>query len=259
MGTIVTIEVVRDGTDDAITRAFGWFREIESRCTRFNDDSELVQLSHTAGRAVAVSPIVFEAVRFAVAVAADTDGAFDPTVQSIGAGGASYRDIAIDADARTIRLNRPLALDLGAIAKGLAVDSAARELAPYRDFVIDAGGDLYVSGRNARGERWRVGVRHPRVDGGIIDVLHVTDTAVCTSGDYERGPHLIDPTTREAAAAVASVTVLADTAMLADALGTAAFVLGAERGIALLERHLLEGLILTPDLARFETRGWPGS
>src|SRR5262249_39992968 len=134
MGTIVTIEVVRDGDGAcaAIERAFGWFHEIEARCTKFDPGSELMQACSRVGAATRVSPVVFEAVRFALAVADDTDGAFDPIVGA-GAdtgpyGRPDFRDVAIDPDAGTITPRRPLTIDLGAIAKGLAVDAAAREL-----------------------------------------------------------------------------------------------------------------------------------
>ena len=80
MGTIVTIQVVCDDSDEAIDRAFGWFHEIESRCSRFDEHSELVQLSMQVGVPVPVSPILFEAVRFALRVSEETAGAFDPTV-----------------------------------------------------------------------------------------------------------------------------------------------------------------------------------
>jgi thiamine biosynthesis lipoprotein len=259
MGTIVTIHVVReDGGAEALDRAFNWFREIEARCTRFDEHSELRQLCARPGTPVAASPILFEAVRFAVSVADDTDGAFDPTVQS-GERGVSYRDVVVDPATRTITLARPLALDLGAVAKGLAVDAAARELQPYRDFAIDAGGDLYLGGRNPDGRKWSVGIRHPRMDGEVIDTFRVSDAAVCTSGDYERGEHVIDPRTGTPASSAASVTVVAATAMLADALATAAFVLGPSDGLALLRRHGVEGLILTPSLERFETAALPRS
>ena len=106
-----------------------------------------------------------------------------------------------------------------------------------------------------------MGIRHPRGD-GLLDTLHVSDVAVCTSGDYERqtdaGHHLLDPRTGAPANAVASVTVLAPSAMVADTLATAAFVLGPTDGIALLERHGVEGLIVTPALERFATRDMPG-
>ena len=80
MGTLVTIHVVRDDAGDAIERAFEWFREIEARCSRFDERSELRRLSAQAGRPFAASAILYEAVRFALSVSHDTDGAFDPTV-----------------------------------------------------------------------------------------------------------------------------------------------------------------------------------
>lgn len=284
MGTLVTIHVVQPGADQAIERAFEWFREIESRCTRFDETSELMQLSAQVGVPVPASAILCEAVHFALTVAADTDGAFDPTVgRRMEARGfnrehrtgrtvrsshpqddrASYRDVDLDPDRRTITLRRPLTLDLGAVAKGLAVDTAARELLPFRDFAIDAGGDLYLGGCNADGLPWSVGIRHPRVDGQLIDAVRVSDKAVCTSGDYERpaqdgtgGHHVLDPRSGSSPDAVASATVVASSAMLADALGTAAFVLGPAEGIRLFERHEVQGLIVTPALERYETPGF---
>jgi thiamine biosynthesis lipoprotein len=270
MGTIVTIQVVPDveGASGAIERAFGWFREIEARCTRFDADSELMQTCARAGVATRVSPIVFEAVRFALAVAEDTGGAFDPvTDRTLAAGGrpsrpderASFRDVDIDPDSQTITLRCPLTIDLGAVAKGLAVDAATRELQSFQDFAIDAGGDLYLGGRNSDGAPWSVGIRHPRDDGRLLDTLRVSDAAVCTSGDYERPGHIVDHRSAASPSAVASVTVVASGAMLADALGTAAFVLGPMEGLRLFERHRVEGLIVTAALERFETPGIPRS
>jgi len=286
MGTIVTVDVVGAIDDDAdcdarMTRALGWFEVVERACSRFDPASELRQLGAVPGTAVAVGPILFEAVRFAIAVAHESGGAFDPTIGAAmdvrgfdrdyrsgdrtGSGVAdlptvSYRDVEIDRDARTITLRAPLVLDLGAVAKGLAIDMAARELAPLRHFMIDAGGDLYAGGCNARGKPWSIGIRHPRRDGEWIETVTASDCAVCTSGDYERasanGHHLIDPVTREPAAALASATVIAPTAMVADALATAAFVLGPEEGLRLLERQRVEGLLLTAELDRHATRGF---
>lgn len=283
MGTVVTMEVVRENDEsiEALDRAFDWFREIEERCTRFSPNSELMRLCAQPGVTVEASPILFEIVQFAVMVAEETGGAFDPTVghrmeargfnreyrsgEVVQTGiaveaGVSYRDIRLDAKRSTITLRRPMMLDLGAIAKGFAIDIAARELAECRDFAIDAGGDLFLSGRNPEGKPWSVGIRHPRQDGGIIHTVRVSGKAVCTSGDYERrteaGHHILDPKTGEAAGTVASATVIAPTAMLADALATSAFVLGPEKAIALLQNVEVEGLIITPDLKRFETKGF---
>ena len=282
MGTLVTIDVVRSGTqaDAAVDRAFGWFHEIEARCTRFNPTSELMQLTAQPRIPVQASAILYEAVKFALMVAEESGGAFDPAVghrmEARGfnrdhrtgvviqtgiqtgitpAGDVSYRDIDLDPGGRTITLRRPLILDLGAVAKGLAVDTAARELEPFRDFAIDAGGDLYMGGFNPQGTAWSVGIRHPRRDRELIDSLRVSNQAVCTSGDYERPHHIVDPRTGTTCHSVASATVVAPSAMLADALATAAFVLGPSEGITFLNRMGVEGLILTPELERFETRG----
>jgi thiamine biosynthesis lipoprotein len=218
---------------------------------------------------------LFEAVRFALTVAEESGGAFDPTVgHRMAARGfnrehrtgeileplsadedVSYRDVQLDPESHTILLRRPLRLDLGAVAKGLAVDAAARELESFQNFAIDAGGDIYFGGHNPKGEPWSVGVRHPRNDGELIERLRISNQAVCTSGDYERGEHILDPQSGSPSHAVASATVVAPSAMLADALATAAFVLGPEDGISFLSRMGVEGLIVTPDLQRFETGG----
>jgi len=276
MGTLVKIDVARSGADAALERAFDWFYQIEQCCTRFDDRSELMQLTRQVGRPVAVSAILFESAQFALKVAEETGGAFDPTVghrmeasgfrrehrsgeiirtQIAPADDVSYRDVHLDAGRRTIMLLRPLILDLGAVVKGLAVDMAARELASFTDFSIDAGGDLYLGGTNPMGEPWCVGIRHPRRDQELIHSLRVSNQAVCTSGDYERGRHILDPRTRVPANSVASATVVAPRAMLADALATAAFVLGPAEGIALLDRMGVDGLIVTTGMERHETQG----
>lgn len=268
MGTVVSITV--EAPAEAVTRAFDWFREVEAVCSRFDPDSELRRLP--VGSATLVSAILFECVRFALQVALETDGAFDPTLGNrMAARGfnrhyrtgaltaaqeteaASYRDVVLDAGQQTILLSRPLTLDLGAVAKGLAVDAAARELQSFQDFCIDAGGDLYCAGSNPQGRPWRVGVRHPRHPDRLVESFEVSDCAVCTSGDYERGAHILDPRD-DVSAQVTSATVIGPNAMLADALATAAFVLGPERGIALLERMDVQGLLVTPQLEQFRTR-----
>ena len=295
MGTFVTVHVVGDMAghkgeterterERAVDRALDWFYKMEECCTRFEASSEVMQLATQVGVRVPVSTILFEAVQFALAVAEATQGAFDPTVgyamESLGFNReyrtgqtirtpldpnfpVSYRDVCLDAERQTITLLRPLILDLGAVAKGLAVDLAARELQSFENFAINAGGDLYLGGCNPSGEPWSIGIRHPRNDGELIDSVRVSNRAVCTSGDYEKraaageqGHHILDPRTGSSANAVASVTVIALTAMLADALATAAFVLGPSEGIQLFLRLSVDGLIISPNLELYATRGF---
>jgi thiamine biosynthesis lipoprotein len=290
MGTIVTIDVVRgrhhDGAaiDAAIEHAIGWFREVERRCNRFDPNSEIRQLTARPGTPAGTSDLMFAALEFALAVAFDTGGAFDPTVgrrmeargfnrdyrsgEPVSASGVpdgpvSYRNVHLDRAAKTVAIDRPLLFDLGSIAKGLAIDLAAETLAPFENFAIDAGGDLYLAGVNAARERWSVGIRHPRRDREAIETLRVSDSAVCTSGDYERHSpdstsdhHLLDPRTGEPARGVVSATVVAPKAMLADALATAAFVLGPGEGLRLIERQGAQGVLFSTTLERFATPGF---
>jgi FAD:protein FMN transferase len=290
MGTVVTVHVVgREQApgeaaqcEKAVEHAFDWFRRVEECCTRFEAQSEVMRLASQVGVPVRVSLLLYEAVQFALAVAQQSAGAFDPTVgyametrgfnrehrsgekieTALDAGtSVSYRDVRLDPHNRTITLLRPLILDLGAVAKGLAVDLAARELQPFQNFALNAGGDLYLGGRNPDGEPWSIGIRHPRRENELIDSLRVSNCAVCTSGDYERrsstdnSHHILDPRRGSSADGAASVTVIASNAMLADALATAAFVLGPNEGIRLFHRLNVDGLIITPQLERYATRG----
>jgi thiamine biosynthesis lipoprotein len=290
MDTAVTIEIATPPSQEACTegaaRAFGWFQAIEQCCSRFDPASELSRLSATAGSATPVSDLLFRVLEFALAVAKKTGGAFDPTVgramalrgfdrnfrtgersgpDARGDEQVTHRAIALDAAHRTVTVRRPLVLDLGAVAKGFAIDLAAEALAEFSNYAINAGGDLYARGCNPDGAPWRIGIRHPRMVDTVIETLNLSGAAVCTSGDYERttdsepgGHHILEPRSGQSANAAASATVIAPTAMVADALATAAFVLGPRRGIALLERNEVDGLIISPTLERFETAGFAG-
>jgi thiamine biosynthesis lipoprotein len=168
-----------------------------------------------------------------------------------------YRQLKIDAREGTAFLARPgMRVHLGGIGKGYAIDRAVTILRArnVRDFMIQAGGDLYLSG--TRGPRpWRVGIRDPR---GPVDrsfaTLDLTDGTFSTSGDYERFfmnggqryHHILDPATGQPARASRSVTIVAARAVLADALSTGVFILGGRAGMELIERlPEVEGVIVT--------------
>ncbi|MBC8088771.1 MAG: FAD:protein FMN transferase [Phycisphaerae bacterium] len=288
MGTVVTMQVLSSDhsanrirqRDESLARATAWFHQVEQCCSRFDASSELQQLCSAPQQPVTVSDLLFECVQFGVAVARATNGAFDPTVGTqmerrgfnrdyrtgalmhhsvVAHEHATYRDVELHEGNRTITLHKPLQLDLGAIAKGLAVDMAARELRALANFMIDAGGDLYVGGLNAEGGRWKVGIRHPRARDQHIHTFHVSDASVCTSGDYERtandgAGHILHAGKNEGARELASVTVLAPSAMVADALATAAFALGLSAGRTFLEQQGVDGLLITPELELLHAR-----
>jgi thiamine biosynthesis lipoprotein len=157
----------------------------------------------------------------------------------------NWRDVVVDRKAKTIKLKRAgMRLGLGGIAKGYGVDRCAGVLraAGFTDFMVQAGGDLYVSGKKGPAS-WMVGVRDPR--GGpaaIIARMPIQDHAFSTAGDYERAfvlqgrryHHIIDPKTGYPATASREVTIFAPTAFLADALDDAVFILGPKKGLALV-------------------------
>jgi len=291
MGTVVSVQVVgcsRATGKARALRALEWFSHVETASSRFLPDSELRQLCTTVGTFVPLSEMLFELLQFSLALAEATGGAFDPTVGAamvrrgfdrdwrhgrattgvattalaVEHERASWRDLELDVNARTLRLCRPLLLDLGAIAKGLAVDLAARDLADLEHYAIDAGGDLYLAGTNGVGAPWTVGIRHPRIPTQFVTTLQLSGRGVCTSGDYENrsacgdGHHLLDPRHHHANATTAvSATVITEHAMVADGLSTAAFVMGPTDGIALLEAHGVEGMLVGADGAPVYTSG----
>src|SRR5713101_667088 len=170
MDTWVNIQVVsdqsREAIEPAVQRALAWFEAVERICTRFDPTSEVMQLIQRVGRRVHVSTLLFEVIAFAMDLAEQTDGAFDPTIgatledlgfatnyrtgdtvrSGVNTRGLSYQDVRLDRHARTVRLRRPLVLDLNAVAKGLAIDLAAAELRDFPDLCVEAGGDLFVRG-----------------------------------------------------------------------------------------------------------------
>ncbi|WP_245996249.1 FAD:protein FMN transferase [Paenibacillus taihuensis] len=279
MDTMVQIEarsgneMSEDALDICIVKAFEAFRHVERACSRFSPESELMQACRKIGEATPISPYLFEPLRFALEMAEWTEGVFDPAIgrllESKGFnrhyltgertnsnvdGSATYLDIELSEANRTLCLHKPLILDLGATAKGFAIDLAARELKCCAGFVVNAGGDLYAGGTNDQDDKWTIGIRNPAKVNGILQSLLITDAAVCTSGSYERRSevvegehHIVRPDTGKSPNEWISCSVIAPYAMMADAFSTAAFAIGGEEGIALIEDAGLQGLILTAD------------
>ena len=141
--------------------------------------------------------------------------------------------------------NKLSRIDLGGIAKGFAVDEAAKIFRAYgfNNFLIDAGGDVYVSGLNCSNKPWRVGIRSPFNNSKIYDIVSLSNAAVTTSGNYERYfdinaqrySHIIDPQSGYPQERVVSATVIAPSAQEADVLSTALCVLDAKKGIELID------------------------
>lgn len=285
MDTVVDIQVVtrksKDQTEAVIDRAFEAFRKVEQACSRFSLDSELMEACREIKTPIRISPFLFEPLKFALEVAKWTNGIFDPavgkameelgfnqhyltgeTIQSSSLGSATYRDIILNEQDRTMYLRKPLVIDLGAVAKGFAIDLAAHELKEFEGFVVNAGGDLYAGGVDENGSKWRIGIQHPEHKEKIIQTLEISNEAVCTSGSYERKSaiksgmhHIIDPRTKQSPDEWISCSVIAPYAMMADAFSTASFLLGLDRGRMLIEQVDLKGILITSDLQIYRVGG----
>ena len=277
MGTIAEVTVLDADVrraHAAIDAVAAELERLEGLLTRFHDGSEVGRANLRAGLGpVAVGGetvwVVQEALRWAEA----SDGAFDPCLaRAIDVWDVLHRTVppeealvrplagrrlfrAVDVDAEgggaggVIRFRDPdVGLDLGAIAKGYAVDRAAAVLASrgLRDGIVKVGGDLVALGHGETGDPWRIGIRSPDDPERVTGTVEVSDQAVATSGDYERGftwsgrryHHILDPATASPRVSpVHGVTVVAPTCCLADAASTSVFGRPRAWGEALLARR----------------------
>lgn len=269
MGTTIHVELWADeqrAGEAAAAAVIDEMHRIDRCYSPHKPASELSRINREAGRrAVPLSEETFRLVERALAFSALTDGAFDISYAAVGrlydyrerrrpsaaeraAAQAlvGWRGLELDRRAGTLRFARDgMCIDLGGFAKGHAVDNAAALLTRrgVRHAYVSAGGDSRVIG-DRRGRPWGVAVRDPRAEDAVIAVLPLVDTAIATSGDYERGfdeagervHHLIDPATGESARGARSVTVLGADGLVCEALSKAIFVRGAAEGFALLAR-----------------------
>jgi len=256
------------------------FERLDALMSVWRPGSDVLRINAAAGeRAVAVSPDVREALRTARQISEWTGGKFDVTFGALSdlwkfdqdqdntipdpaairarLPLIDYRQVEIDDRAGTVFLRRKgMRIHLGGIGKGYAVARAVATLrrAGLRDFLIQAGGDLYAGGLKA-GRPWRLGINDPRGPAGrSFATLDLSDGTFSTSGDYARAfvndgvryHHILDPATGQPARGCRSVTIVADSPLLADGLSTGVFILGPEQGMALIERLPdVEGVIVT--------------
>jgi thiamine biosynthesis lipoprotein len=274
MGTSVTIVAfTNDKVDEAGARAlFGKaldeIRRLEAVLSEWRDDSDVGKVNKGNGEWVSVGPETLEVIQKAIIAGELSDGTFDITFQVMGDlwkfGDArdekpkvpnkndvqkkkklvDYRKIEVEGD--KVRLAKGQQMGLGGIAKGYIVDKVARLLRDggLQAFLVQAGGDLYGSGRKADGSPWVSGIQDPRGgSGNFFGVLELEDHAFSTAGDYARAyvvdgkryHHIIDPRTGFPATACRSVTIWAPDALTADTIDDAVFILGPEKGLALVE------------------------
>jgi len=275
LGTICSVNLYGLGSESVYNEIFGRLREIENLMSVNIPSSEISRINAAAGiEPVRVSEETFNVIKRAVYFARLSEGAFDPSIGpvvilwGIGSGServpasgeiaellplVNWRNIELDEEAKTVFLTQcGMSLDLGAIAKGYAADEAAAivKKALISRALIDLGGNIIITGEKKDASPWRIGVQNPEKQRGTaLGYLQITaapneSKTVVTSGTYERYfendgiryHHLFNPPLGYPAQnGLISVTVTADVSMDADALSTAVFVLGFEKGFALIE------------------------
>ena len=168
-----------------------------------------------------------------------------------------WRLVRLRASSRSVRFDAPgVGLDLGGIGKGIALDAAARVLARHgaRAALLDFGGQILAIGRPHGTEGWPIGIANPSDRDTSVSVIQGMDISMSTSGNGERavegtdGPigHILDPRMQRPAPFDGTVTVVAEDATAADALSTALFVMGPERGLRWAEDRRIAALYLWP-------------
>jgi thiamine biosynthesis lipoprotein len=281
MGTRVHVEffVEEDArAEELLTKVMQEMHRIDHAFSPYKQDSELSKLNARAAEAwVVVSDELMDLLNKSHQISQLSGGAFDITYASVGryydyrAGTApdsqtiqaavqaiDYRYIERDLAQSRVRFrHKDVYIDLGGIAKGHAVDRAIEILvrAGISQASVAAGGDSRIIGDRG-GEPWTVGIQHPRNADEVSALLPLVDTAVSTSGDYERFfeidgiryHHILDPGTGKSAQGAWSVTVLGPDTTFTDALSTSVFVLGVDEGLELINRMPgIDAIIIDPN------------
>ncbi len=269
MGTNIHTEIWADNQQQgqqAIELVMNEMERINQLMSPYIPQSELSQLNARAAKeAVSISSELYDLIKLSTGISEETEGAFDITFASVGflynyreqikpstqqidnlLAAVSYRHIQFEKDSKRISFaNDKVKIDLGGIAKGHAVDNAIALLRQMgiEHALVTAGGDTGLLG-DRRGRPWMVGIRDPRNRDRQAVVLPLVDTAMSTSGDYERFfedngeryHHILSPKSGKSVSEVQSVTIVGPRSTFNDALSTAVFVLGVKKGINLVNR-----------------------
>jgi thiamine biosynthesis lipoprotein len=256
MGTVINIKAVGlepERTRQAISACLNRMEELENVLSRFKSESQLSQLNRD-GELLHAHPVLLSLVEQSLNLSSLTDGAFDISIKPVldlykNTPGVlpdadqvkkvlslvDYHRIGVEGDALFLR-QHGMSITLDGIAKGFIVDEGVAVLKKYgfSDVMVEAGGDLLGLGEKAPHSPWKIGLQGPRsAMGNLMTTFNIQDRAVATSGDYMQtfspdfaNHHIIDPRTGYSSPELASVSIFAPSATLADGLATAVMVLG---------------------------------
>jgi thiamine biosynthesis lipoprotein ApbE/Na+-translocating ferredoxin:NAD+ oxidoreductase RnfG subunit len=247
MGTILEAKAYGEPAAvlPALEAIFEEVRRLDRLLSRFREDSEISRMNREAGAAsVSVSEDTFFCVAAALDLARRSGGAFDPTLEPGG-----FSKVSLDSAARAVRFAREgIEIDLGGIGKGYALERAAAILRArgVDRAALDFGGQVLVLDPPPGAQGWLVAISSPGDREDMIGGFELARASVSTSGQEERPGHLVDPRRGAPAAAARQATVVAPSAMRADSLSTAAFVLGPAAGAALVAEEEGASAVIVP-------------
>lgn len=272
MGTRFEITVVAPNEEIGyinIDEAVSEIQRIEKIISSWDESSETSLINKNTGiKPVKVSPELFGLIERSIRISALTDGAFDITYASMdqiwkfdgsmkampnesdikkSIAKIGYQKIILDAEKSTVYLPEPgMKIGFGAIGKGYAADRAKKLLVSkgVKGGIINASGDLTTWGTKVTGEKWLVGITNPLNKEKVFGWLPIVESAVATSGNYEKYitlndkkySHIIDPRTGYPTSGISSVSIFAKQAEVCDALATAVFILGRDVGLHLINQ-----------------------
>ncbi|OFI05825.1 thiamine biosynthesis lipoprotein ApbE precursor [Clostridium acetireducens DSM 10703] len=291
LGTIINIKVYDNVDDKVFDEVFKKLKEIENKMSINLNTSEVIDINNKAGVDYAsVSEETFFVIKEAIHYSSISNGNFDITVGpyvklwNIGTDKEripseseinsnkdliGYKNIILDENNKKIKLSKKgMIIDLGAIAKGYAADEVYKILKKngINHAIVNLGGNIFALGSNPKGEPWKIGVQNPLTKrGNSIGTLDINNQSVVTSGIYERYfekdgkryHHIINPFTGYPVDSnLASVTIISDKSIDGDALSTATFCLGVDKGMKLVENlRDVDAIFVTKDSKVYVTSG----
>jgi len=267
MGTSTVVELLAEKAqlaEKCSQRVFDEMHRIDELMSPYIENSELAIINRDAAqREVKIGQELFNLIKRSIEFSELSNGAFDITFASVGhlydyrmkqhpsdkqikrqLSAINYKNIKLnEKDSRISFSHKNTRIDLGGIAKGYAVDNAIKILKTcgIKNALVSAGGDSRILG-DKNGRPWVMGVRHPRDSTRVVVSIPLSDSAISTSGDYERYfiengtryHHIIRPSTGQSVNQTWSVSVMANEAITSDALSTTLFVLGTEKALQLI-------------------------
>ncbi len=236
MGMPIVVDMRDEPEPGVLDAMFDWLRWVDATFSTYKDDSEISRLNRGELQRDDTHPDVQAVLRRCGELCRETRGYFD------------------------VHASSAFVTDPSGYVKGWSIDRAAEFLheSGVRNFALNAGGDVWLSGRAVPEVHWRVGIQHPLERDRVAAVVEGNDLAVATSGAYERGPHVLDPHTGRPPTGALSVTVVGPELGTADAYATAAFAMGGDAGARWTARlRGYEAMTILSDGTTLSTPGFP--